>query len=105
MVGPSLIVAEVGNLAWKRVRRGLATTDDAHEMVSVAIGLLAHIVPNEELWERALGLSFELDHSIYDCFYLALAQRENVPLATADLRLAALARGMELEARYLGEQP
>jgi predicted nucleic acid-binding protein len=32
----------------------------------------------------AVSLATELDHPVYDCFYLALAQRLDVPLGTAD---------------------
>lgn len=99
MAAPSLVIEEVGNVAWKRVRRRLATPSEAHEMVFLAIGMLSLVVPAEELWEEALKLAVELNHPIYDCFYLALAQREGAPFVTADARLARLAGeiGISLE--------
>jgi predicted nucleic acid-binding protein len=29
----------------------------------------------------------DLDHAVYDCFYLALSESQDAPLATADRRL------------------
>ncbi len=54
-----------------------------------------------ELANRALSLAIELQHPIYDCFYLALAQRENALLITADERLLSAARRARLKARRL----
>ena len=36
---------------------------------------------------EGVALARELDHPVYDCFYLALAEREGVQLLTADARL------------------
>lgn len=36
----------------------------------------------------ALSLSLERDHSVYDCLYVACAIQEELPLVTADKRLA-----------------
>jgi predicted nucleic acid-binding protein len=93
---PSLIVGEIGNVAWKRARGGLISRDDAIAVVRVAVDLVSTIVPAEELYARALHLAIDLDHPIYDCFYLALAVREEARLATADTRLAALAARLAL---------
>jgi predicted nucleic acid-binding protein len=39
------------------------------------------------LKDRALAIAIELRHPAYDCFYLALAERNTSPLVTADDRL------------------
>lgn len=41
--------------------------------------------------DAALKLSLALDHPIYDCLYLALAEKLDAPLISADQRLLALA--------------
>jgi predicted nucleic acid-binding protein len=41
----------------------------------------------------------ELDHAIYDCLYLALAEAEEVAMVTADRRLLAAVRGTALADR------
>jgi hypothetical protein len=55
-----------------------------------------------ELVERATDLTVTLDHPVYDCFYVALAERERLPLVSADSRLLALpGRHRLIEARPL----
>ncbi|MFL6803979.1 MAG: type II toxin-antitoxin system VapC family toxin [Xanthobacteraceae bacterium] len=51
--------------------------------------------------DRAITLAIDLRHPIYDCFYLALAQRENTAIVTADERLFAAARKAPIQARLL----
>ncbi len=94
LAAPSIIVAELCSVAWKRVRRGLWEPSDASASVSIAVGMLDAVVPVEALWERALTLSMATDHPVYDCFYLALAAREASPLASADGRMLDLARAL-----------
>jgi predicted nucleic acid-binding protein len=42
------------------------------------------IVDVADLAEPALILARELDHSVYDCVYIALAHRRGAPLVTLD---------------------
>ncbi len=42
------------------------------------------IVENGSLSARALRHAITLDHAAYDCFYLTLAERESIPMVTAD---------------------
>ncbi len=41
-------------------------------------------------------LSFDLDHPIYDCIYLALARQRRLPLITADKRFISKLDGQDL---------
>jgi predicted nucleic acid-binding protein len=53
------------------------------------------------LHARALKIAIALKHPIYDCFYLALAERERAPLISADKKLIAAAKrakGIEVRA-------
>jgi predicted nucleic acid-binding protein len=99
LIAPSLIASEVGSAIWKAVRRGVVSRVDARVAVEAALLPFAALAPAEELRVGALALALDLDHSIYDCFYIALAQREGAPLISADKRLLAAAKrakGMEL---------
>jgi predicted nucleic acid-binding protein len=57
-----------------------------------------------ELWptvwlaKRAFEIASELRHPVYDCFYLALAEREDAALVTADRRLIRRLAGSRWEA-------
>lgn len=88
---PSLILAEVGNALWKKRRMKLVSPEQA----AAALGALPsriRLFDMAELAPRALALAIEFDHPIYDCFYLALAEREHAPLVSADKALIAKAR-------------
>jgi predicted nucleic acid-binding protein len=50
------------------------------------------LADDEQLVGAALLLALELGHKVPDCLYLALSEREGCALATADGRLARLAR-------------
>jgi predicted nucleic acid-binding protein len=98
---PSLIAVEVGNALWKAVRRGSVTRSEALEGFAAALISLQSLIPIEELRVRALTLAIELRHPIYDCFYLALAQRENALLVTADEVMFTAARKAKIKARRI----
>jgi predicted nucleic acid-binding protein len=84
LIAPSLIVAEIGNAIWKAARRGEVTREFGLTAIKAALLAFAQLVRMEDLHLRALELSIQLDHAIYDCFYLALAERERVPLVCMD---------------------
>ena len=42
--------------------------------------------------ERAVGIARRLRHPIYDCLYLALAERWDTVFVTADLKFVTLCR-------------
>jgi len=94
IAAPDLILAEIANAVWKRAREKELTAARALESIRVASALIDRLCPLATLVERAAEIAISLDHSICDCFYLALAERERVRLVTADDRLAALARAL-----------
>jgi predicted nucleic acid-binding protein len=99
LIAPSLIAAEVGSAIWKAVRRGAVKRADALIAAEIALAPFESLVPTEELRIRALVFAIELEHPIYDCFYIALAERERCASITADRRLVAAAKqvkGVEL---------
>jgi len=102
LIAPSLIVAEIGNAVWKAVRRGDLPSREGNTAIEIALGPISALIPMEELRTRALELAIELDHAIYDCFYLALAERERVPLVCADKQMREKAkRSKKIEIRQL----
>lgn len=102
LIAPSLIVAEIGNAIWKAVRRGELPRAEAVAALEIALGPLGQLMPVEGLRVRALELAVDLNHPIYDCFYLALAERERCALVSADARLLAAAKRVKkIETRKL----
>jgi predicted nucleic acid-binding protein len=95
LIAPSLIAAEIGSALWKAVRRAETTPKSALIALQSALLPFRQLVPDEELSERAMELAIELNHPIYDCLYLALAERERCGLATADKRLLSAAKKLK----------
>jgi predicted nucleic acid-binding protein len=102
LLAPTLIVAEIGNAAWKRATRGDMSSAEAMDAVETATALLTTLIPIEQLAARATEIAIELRHPIYDCFYLALAEREGAPIVSADAKLLGAAKKMKgVEGRKL----
>ncbi len=95
LIAPSLIAAEIGSALWKAVRRGDVTRANALAAIETALLPFDALIPIEELRARALEFAIELDHPIYDCFYLALAERERCALVSADAALLRKAKKLK----------
>lgn len=98
LVAPDLLAAELGNVLWKKVRRGELTSDEAAE---IAAAFVAHnpvlLRPSVPLLGAALDVAMRYDRTVYDALYLALAVAENGRLATVDERLRNALQGTPLE--------
>jgi predicted nucleic acid-binding protein len=106
LLAPDLLVAEVGNVIWKRVSRGSLGQAEAEQALRALPAILEPLVSTTSLAGAALRIALRRRHAIYDCFYVALAQREALPLATADRRLAGIAREEGVEVLWpSGPQP
>ena len=93
LIAPELLLAEMANLLWKKVRRANLSASDAVLAFAITRRAVTPLVPMSALADAALGLSLRRDHPAYDCFYVALAQREGAPLVTADAKLARVFAG------------
>lgn len=88
LIAPDLILAEIANVLWKKVRRGMISPERALTAIHDVGPLLTLLEPAADLAAAALALALRRDHPAYDCFYVVLAQREGAVLLTADIRLA-----------------
>lgn len=94
LVAPDLLLVEVANALWRRCRKASTTPEEAEFMQGKLPQFFARVHPVGPLLRRALAIGVALDHPVYDCVYLALAERENCPLVTADARLLARTAGL-----------
>lgn len=86
LIAPDLILAETANVAWKKWRKKELGAEQAaigQQMITSFI----EIVPSAAYAPRALEIAIELDHPVYDCFFLALCKAYQTTLITADKRL------------------
>ena len=83
-----LLVAEVTNIAWKKLTLGAIPPEQATDMAKGIRAAISPLYPSSLFNERALQLALELRHSIYDCLYLACAEALDAPLVTADRQLS-----------------
>ncbi len=106
LIAPSLILAEIGNTLWKYCRAGQV---DRKSLAEIMNGIETRYFKTEPIDEAmaaaALALAVDLDHPIYDCYYLAMARRESVPLISDDRKLTLKARTAGFELIGLADMP
>jgi predicted nucleic acid-binding protein len=84
LIGPDLVLLEVVNAMWARLRGTESFPQVVSDAAAALPKMLDTIAPIGELLPRALVMAIELNHPLYDCTYLALAEREGGQLVTAD---------------------
>jgi predicted nucleic acid-binding protein len=89
LLAPDLLVAEIGNILWKRVQRGLNARTDVEEIARTFLAeSRVHLVPSAGLMFRALEIANTYGATVYDALYVALAEGDGIVVVTADERLA-----------------
>lgn len=104
VIAPDLVLPELANAAWKLTQAGKITAHHGRRLVAAAPSAFDRLVVSSLLVDRAFALAEELEHPVYDCMYLALAEIEHATLVTADRHLARKlgASRRELRLRVLG---
>ena len=93
MVAPALFRIEAANVLRTLAMREAISARQALDLFTFLQGAPVTIIDADEALEhRALELAHELRHPVYDCVYLAVGERMDRTLVTADRRfLSALA--------------
>jgi predicted nucleic acid-binding protein len=89
LIAPTLILAELANGLWKKARRNEIASDVAKAAMVEIRRFIPRFVELSDLAGPALALAREIDHSVYDCLYLALARRDAAPFVTLDRAFVA----------------
>jgi predicted nucleic acid-binding protein len=74
VLAPELMLTEVANALWRLQRAGQLPADGLQPRLSRAAELMDVIEADRHLQMEALALACHLDHTVYDCHYLALAR-------------------------------
>jgi predicted nucleic acid-binding protein len=93
LLAPDVILPEVCNVAWIKLRRREIVSEQAAAMMYSLPDLFDQLVPSTHLAVRALDIANELGHPAYDCFYLATAELHDARMVTDDRRLLTRVRG------------
>ena len=89
LVAPDILIAEVCNAAWRSARLGRIGQNQMSEIAAILPRFFDTLVGAAALAPRAVVIAGELDHPVYDCLYVALAEVRQARLVTADTRLVA----------------
>jgi predicted nucleic acid-binding protein len=101
-VAPDLMVVEAANAFRRYVVQGELQADAAMANVSVTREVV-ELFDHAPLLDEAFSLACRLNHSMTDCLYAVLARRLNLPLVTADGKLARKLAFLDgLEIRMIG---
>jgi len=84
IIAPDWMLLEVTHALWKKAHQSRADEAVAESGVKALKQVVDAFFPADDLLSAALALSFQLQHPVYDCLYLALAQAEGAVVLTAD---------------------
>jgi predicted nucleic acid-binding protein len=84
MIAPDLLAAECANILWKKVRRGEFLREEARLAARLLQAAEIELTPTRSFLGAATRIAIELDHSAFDCLYLALAVDRNCRFVIVD---------------------
>lgn len=88
LVAPGLILPEIANAVYKRILRGEIDLATAREAIRIVLQFGIEIREEPGVPSRALELAHDLKRpTVYDCYYLALAEIYHCEVWTGDQRL------------------
>lgn len=105
LIAPELLLAEVANVAFRKCAHGEITQIQGAELVRLATAAIGTWYSMRAIALRAFQLAQALDHSAYDCSYLALAELSGGRMLTDDRKFVnrARAHGFDAHLQQLDE--
>ena len=98
LLAPDLLLAEVGNIIWKKVWREEVTKAEGEEIIDALTSVPpVALVAARPYLTAAFDLALAHRRTVYDALYVALAVTEGCRLVTADERLAHALAGTIVE--------
>ena len=87
LIAPDFLYVECANVLWKNALRTRDPIEDVIAALNNLRGINIHLVPQDDILEDALRLALNMEITVYDALYCALAQRESAEIITEDRRL------------------
>jgi predicted nucleic acid-binding protein len=87
LIAPDTYLGECAHALTRAERKGLIQPPEGEGKFALISDTCPDLVPHIPLLARAFEISSMTRHGVYDYLYVALAEREQCELVTADLRL------------------
>jgi predicted nucleic acid-binding protein len=87
LIAPDIFSVEIGHALTRAERQGRVTQFQAGRLWRDVMNTSPHLEPYVPMMPRAIDLSSQFRIGVYDCLYVALAEREGCELVSADDRL------------------
>src|SRR6266851_4246402 len=87
LLAPDFFPGEVGHALTRAERQGRISAGEAIRLWSDVMTSVPLLMPSLPLMHRAIEISSQTHVAVFDCVYLALAEREGCEFITADDRL------------------
>ena len=87
LVAPDVFPFEIAHALTRAERQGRVTQGQALALWLDIMSTSPRLVPSLPLAQRAIELSSQHRVGVYDCLYVALAERDGAELVTADVKL------------------
>lgn len=87
LIAPAIYKTEIANALTKAERQKLVPVGDARRLIGNVLSVSPVFYSFDSLLFRAADISSQQRCGFYDCLYVALAERENCELITADDKL------------------
>ena len=101
LFAPILLMHEIANGLWKKLRREQIDRSVSFSDELNRIPQLVKLIDETPHVARALEIGREFGHPIYDCVYLAMAEARSDQLVTADTKFMAKVAGSPLLNRFV----
>jgi predicted nucleic acid-binding protein len=89
LLAPDVFPVEVGHALTRAERRGVIRPPAAIKRLNNVLSYPPVLYPYLPLLARAVTISSQTRQGVYDCLYVALAEREGCDLLTSDAKLLA----------------
>lgn len=90
LIAPDTLPIEVAHALTRAERKNLITQGDAIGKVADLLALAPTLHSHLHLLSRAVELSSQTRIGVFDCVYIALAERERCQVVTADQRMLTI---------------
>jgi predicted nucleic acid-binding protein len=105
LLAPEVFPGEVGHSLTRAERQGRITSGEAIRLWSDVMTTPPKLVASLLFTHRAILVSSQMRASVFDCLYVALAEREGCELISADDRLVNNMRPQFPFERHLSSMP